>query len=386
MFPNVPHVVGDDDDLGQTNDEQELLNANSNCDPNSRDDIAKTSDSETSDSSESSNEDQNEAEGNNSHYDTTEEPVEDEEEQVEDQNEQEKQDANDGEGNDEDEDEGEEEEEDWSNHISYIDRTPERGFAEVSSSKEVFGIPTNFIEDYPTEDGSVEYLKEDVHPENAYAHSLIDGFKNNADLEPMEVNTNTPPIKIDDLESLSNQPVEVQPNGVELQTSGEVESKVEEKSVRKPKTSGKAAQSRDTANPTMEESSAESRRKSLRSACRPAAPIESLPAAKKKRLRRRTLKAKDFSLPPPTTTATASGAQSAAKRTRRVPVVNRSIMQVQKKSGMQLVRPIVVTDYFTQVSATLVSERVNLLPFLHLRAQVDRLVAEALAKSKIQRK
>lgn len=72
-----------------------------------------------------------------------------------------------------------------------------------------------------------------------------------------------------------------------------------------------------------------------------------------------------------------------AKRFRSSVVLNRS--PIAKKS-CELARPLEMTEYFTKISATLVRHRVHLLPFLHMRKRIDRMVGEAIAKTKISKK
>lgn len=72
-----------------------------------------------------------------------------------------------------------------------------------------------------------------------------------------------------------------------------------------------------------------------------------------------------------------------AKRFRSSAVLNRS--PIVKKSS-ELAKPLEMTEYFTKISATLVRHRVHLLPFLHMRKRIDRMVGEAIAKTKISSK
>lgn len=118
-----------------------------------------------------------------------------------------------------------------------------------------------------------------------------------------------------------------------------------------------------------------SRRRSLRSASRIPGKYLSAPA-KNARPRSRKLKLNGNSSP-----AKTIGAR-VAKRPRQSICLTKSPV---KKPTVLLARPVEVTEYFTNISATLVSHRVNLMPFLAMRKRIDRLVGEAIAKTKIQR-
>lgn len=119
------------------------------------------------------------------------------------------------------------------------------------------------------------------------------------------------------------------------------------------------------------------RRKSLRSVCR-----TTMDKSKQRSKKTAIGRQRKFGLNTKETTELSIGAR-VAKRLRNSVAVNRSPM-VEKSS--ELAKPLEVTEYFTKISATLVSHRVNLLPFLHMRKRIDRLVGEAIAKTKIIKK
>lgn len=116
--------------------------------------------------------------------------------------------------------------------------------------------------------------------------------------------------------------------------------------------------------------------KSLRSGCRTT-------MVKSEELSKKTAVARQRKSNPHTeeTVESSIGAR-VAKRLRNSAAVNRS--PIVKSST--LAKPLEVTEYFTKISATLVHHRINLLPFLHMRKRIDRLVGEAIAKKKISKK
>lgn len=119
------------------------------------------------------------------------------------------------------------------------------------------------------------------------------------------------------------------------------------------------------------------RRKSLRSVCRTTMD-QSMQRSKNSAVGR----PRKFGLNTEETSELSIGAR-VAKRLRNSVAVNRFPM-VEKST--ELAKPLEVTEYFTKISATLVSHRVNLLPFLHMRERIDHLVGEAIAKTKIIKK
>ncbi|XP_030240271.1 uncharacterized protein LOC115562604 [Drosophila navojoa] len=117
------------------------------------------------------------------------------------------------------------------------------------------------------------------------------------------------------------------------------------------------------------------RRRSLRSATR-SNPAKSSAPPKKAVARPRQRKRKVYSMP---TSPNSIGAR-VAKRPRHSKGRTKSPV---KNSDAPLARPVEVTEYFTSISATLVSHRIKKAPFLYLRGHIDRLVGEALAKNKM---
>ncbi|XP_030383067.1 uncharacterized protein LOC115630589 [Scaptodrosophila lebanonensis] len=73
-----------------------------------------------------------------------------------------------------------------------------------------------------------------------------------------------------------------------------------------------------------------------------------------------------------------------AKRARRSGV--QKITPISKVSAHTLAKPLEVSQYFSNVAATLVKQRVCLLPFLHMRDRIDVLVNEAMLKTNLQRR
>jgi len=124
----------------------------------------------------------------------------------------------------------------------------------------------------------------------------------------------------------------------------------------------------------------DSRRLSLRSAYRANPSKSEVPSSKTIRGRSRPPKSKSKSeIEKPTTPSKTTGAQ-VAKRSRQHLIDNSS--PVGSKSPEKLAKPVEVTEYFTRISAILVSHRVNSLPFLDMRQRIDLLVGEAIAKTK----
>lgn len=114
------------------------------------------------------------------------------------------------------------------------------------------------------------------------------------------------------------------------------------------------------------------RRRSLRSATRSNPAKYSSPPKRVGRPRKR--KVNTVSTP-----ANTIGAR-VAKRPRHSKCLNKSPV---KNSDSPLARSVEVTEYFTCISATLVSHRINQVPFLYMRKRIDRLVGEAIAKTKM---
>ncbi|XP_064539494.1 uncharacterized protein LOC135429172 [Drosophila montana] len=340
LMPNVPHIVGDDDDLSEADDQAQIATQCTVGDPSSQE--RKTVDSPSSELSESS-------------YD------------------------NDSEADEEDTNNSTAEEEDWSNNISYIVRTPEREPEQLTVEPKIPNDSPKVSDVELSEDTAqtenveaVDHTEDmDMQDADAQPAAKADRLASSQRSSPMEENA-----KINDAISVNSTP-EMES---ELATR---DSELEDMSVDKPHAS-RPARLKDSppGKPAgLEYFSPPSRRQSLRSANR-SIQIQTKavlqPAAKTARSRQRKSKPSTDCSP-----AKTIGAR-VAKRPRQSLTLTLNKSPV-KKSDEPLARPVEVTEYFTSISATLVSHRVNLLPFLYMRKRIDRLVGEAIAKTRIQR-
>ncbi|KAM8716192.1 hypothetical protein ACLKA7_003127 [Drosophila subpalustris] len=383
FIPNVPHIVGDDDEMNAVDDQTQMTNGVN--------DVAYSSAS-----CENTDEEECNASGQ-------EEEEDDEEE--------------DEEAEEEDEEDEEEEEEDWSNNISYIVRTPER-------------VPDQEQTPMASTDPVVEVdLTEDIQAENDHSdvsddlptHHVVESEEEDQPNSDVEVSPTEPdsPMTSQELELESPAPSkeasEAVPNDSDSPVaSNEPDSPVASNEPDSPVASNDSdplvsdepmhsssppenspmheEHAKDVETPKENEASTlnnttsiepmeESRRLSLRSAYRANQTKSELPSTKTIRGRSRQLKTKskndnEKSTAPPK----ASGAR-AAKRSRHAMVPSNSSPSG-SKSPEKLAKPVEVTEYFTRISAFLVSHRVSSVPFIEMRQCIDRLVGEAIAKTK----
>ncbi|XP_030555684.1 uncharacterized protein LOC115759013 [Drosophila novamexicana] len=341
LMPNVPHIVGDDDDLSEADDQAQIATPCTVGDPSSQE--RKTAESPSSELTESS-------------YD------------------------NDSEADEEDTNNSTAEEEDWSNNISYIVRTPEREPEQLTVDGSPKVADVQLPEDTAqTENNEAVDHTEDMDTEDADTQPATrpERLAPSERSSPMEENSRT-----NDAISVNSTP-EMES---ELATR---DSELEDSSADKPHTS-RPTRLKDSppGKPSaVEYFSPPSRRQSLRSANRTSqsqsqsqsqSKAVPQPAAKTSRSRQRKSKSSTDCSP-----AKRIGAR-VAKRPRQSLSLTLNKSPV-KKPDSPLARPVEVTEYFTSISATLVSHRVNLLPFLYMRKRIDRLVGEAIAKTRIQR-
>ncbi|EDW63793.2 uncharacterized protein [Drosophila virilis] len=339
LMPNVPHIVGDDDDLSEADDQAQIATPCTVGEPSSQE--RKTADSPSSELSESS-------------YD------------------------NDSEADEEDTNNSTAEEEDWSNNITYIVRTPDRE-------------PEQLVVDGSPKVDDVELPEDIAQTENVEAVDHTEDMDTeDADTQPATRTERLAP-------SERSSPMEENSrtnDAISVNSTPEMESELatrdyelEDTCADKPHTS-RPARLKDspTGKPAaVEYFSPPSRRQSLRSANRTSqsqsqsqSKAVPQPAAKTARSRQRKSKpSTDYS------PVKRIGAR-VAKRSRQSLTLTLNKSPV-KKPDVPLARPVEVTEYFTSISATLVSHRVNLLPFLYMRKRIDRLVGEAIAKTRIQR-
>ncbi|XP_017860008.1 PREDICTED: dentin sialophosphoprotein [Drosophila arizonae] len=329
LKPKVPHIVGDDDEMSDVNDQAQMSDAvldrvTSQIPTETSSSMAYGEESESSSSecSESSDDDGSDSDDEDSNSSAEEKK------------------------------EKEEEEEDWSNSISYIVRTPVHepetslGTSAISAS-----IVASEMETSETETAEIEV-------EQITDEATMEGDDSNVKPGMLTFTVPSSPEEESCNATRSSLDVETDPVNVDcdqLKASSVVNPNVENKVL---------------------DLSPVHRRRSLRSATRSNPAKYSAPPKKAAIARPRQRKRKVNSV---STSPNSIGAR-VAKRPRHSKRLTKSPA---KNSDAPLARPIEVTEYFTNISATLVSHRINQVPFLYLRRHIDRLVGEALAKTKV---
>ncbi|XP_034472015.1 uncharacterized protein LOC117779803 [Drosophila innubila] len=357
FLPNVPHIVGDEDELNEADDRTQVTNGSDN---------EGTSNSVTS-------------------YDLT----------------------------DDEESSQEEEEEDWSNNISYIVRTPERvpyQEKETPTTKTVVEVDltedsqagndcSDLTEDIQAHDNiedeediqSKSLLKEVVpnEPDSPVVFNKTDSPKASHEssspvavsVSPVVSNDPDSPMRPSDLVApvvpndpaspVADEPTHSSPTPPE--NDSDKDAKSDDKNLKEDEAS-------TLNNAAFIGPMEESRRLSLRSAYRANPSKSEVLSSKTIRGRSRPPKSKSKSEieKPATLSKTTEG--RVAKRSRQDLKDNSS--PVGSKSPEKLAKPVEVTEYFNRISAILVSHRVNSLPFLDMRQRIDLLVGEAIAKTK----